>query len=266
MSAQNSNHCRSDWCHLKFIVVLLIVFNLFCDWTHSDERDDLERVSFKRDVRPIFSDHCFACHGPDANRREADLRLDTHAGAMAAIQVGDASTSELMCRILSHDDEVRMPPAKFNKKLSPDQIEKIKLWIDQGATWEDHWSFTPLIKPTIPKIPMSDGSQQPRNPIDAFIQSQLLKRGWKPAAQADRRTLLRRLSLDLTGLPPTVSEVEEFLEDASPTAYEEAVAKILHSSAFGERMAWDWLDAARYAETNGYQGDRERTMWPWRRR
>ncbi len=264
MSAQKSNPGRSDWCDLKFIVALLFVVNLFCDRTHSDEPYALDRISFKRDVRPIFSDHCFACHGPDAKRREADLRLDTHEGAMTAIQKGDAATSEMMRRIMSHDDELRMPPAKFNKTLSPHQIESIKLWIDQGAEWEDHWSYTPVIKPTVPQIAVSDGSEQPRNPIDAFIQSQLMKRGWKPAAQADRRTLIRRVSLDLTGLPPTVLELEKFLDDTSPTAYEEAVARILQSSAFGERMAWDWLDAARYADTNGYQGDRERTMWPWR--
>lgn len=260
-----ANSCRNDLSPIRFLLCFSSFLACFApNWAHGDDSYVPDRVSFKRDVRPIFSDHCFACHGPDANRREADLRLDTQVGAMMAIQVGDAATSELMRRILSHDDEVRMPPAKFNKKLSPNQIEKIQLWIDQGAAWEDHWSFTQLIKPIIPQVPVLDGSQQPRNPIDAFIQSQLLKRGWKPAAQADRRTLLRRVTLDLTGLPPAVSDVEKFLEDASPMAYEEAVARILHSSAFGERMAWDWLDAARYADTNGYQGDRERTMWPWR--
>ena len=245
---------------------LIVVSFLICSFSHlvhTAEPNRANRVSFKRDVRPILSDHCFACHGPDENRREAELRLDTHEGAMSAINVADPPASEIVRRLLSHDDDVRMPPAKFNKKLSPEQIAKIILWIEQGAAWEEHWSFTPLIKPTVPKVQIAEG-QQPLNSIDAFIQSQLLERGWKPAKEADRRTLIRRVTLDLTGLSPTLSEVENFLANSSPTAYEDVVARLLQSSAFGERMAWDWLDAARYADTNGYQGDRERTMWPWR--
>ncbi len=246
--------------------ILIIVSFLSCSFSNSGqagEPDVAHRVSFKRDVRPILSDHCFACHGPDQNRREAELRLDTHEGAKGAIDVADPAASEIVRRLLSHDDDVRMPPTKFNKKLSPEQIAKIKLWIEQGASWDEHWSFTPLVKPLVPKVQIAEGSQ-PHNPIDAFIQSQLIERGWKPAKEADRRTLIRRVTLDLTGLPPTLSDVENFLADSSPTAYEDVVARLLQSSAFGERMAWDWLDAARYADTNGYQGDRERTMWPWR--
>ncbi len=260
-----ANRCRNDQFPVHLLVLIFSSLVFFAsNWAHSDEQYVADRISFKRDVRPIFSDHCFACHGPDANRREADLRLDTQEGVMSAIQIGDATKSELMRRILSHEDEVRMPPPKFNKKLSTEQIEKIRRWVDQGAEWENHWSFTPLIKPPVPNVPFSDGLIQPLNPIDSFIQSQLIARGWKPAAQADRRTLIRRLSLDLTGLPPTIGEVENFLADSAPTAYENVVSRLLQSSAYGERMAWDWLDAARYADTNGYQGDRERTMWPWR--
>ena len=222
-----------------------------------------QHVSFNRDVRPILSDLCFTCHGPDTNHREADLRLDQHDGALSVIQVNDASASEMVRRMLSQDDHERMPPPKSNRQPTKDQIETIKRWIDQGAIWEEHWSFMPLIKPAIPVLDTGEASPI-RNPIDAFIQSQLLSRGWKPALEADRRTLIRRVTLDLTGLPPTVNEVDDFVADATPAAYEKVVARLLQSSAFGERMAWDWLDAARYADTNGYQGDNERTMWPWR--
>ena len=225
--------------------------------------ESTERASFNRDVRPILSDLCFACHGPDTNHREADLRLDQRDGALSVIQVNDASASELVRRMLSHDDQERMPPPKSNRQPTKEQIEIIKRWIDQGAVWEEHWSFMPLIKPAIPVLDPSNASSI-RNPIDAFIQSQLLSRGWKPALEADRRTLIRRVTLDLTGLPPTLNEVDDFVADATPAAYEKVVARLLQSSAFGERMAWDWLDAARYADTNGYQGDNERTMWPWR--
>ncbi len=229
------------------------------------------QVSFKRDVRPILSDNCFYCHGPDANHREADLRLDTHEGALSVIEVGQPEKSELVRRLLSHDEAEQMPPPNSNKQLTVKQIDLMRRWIEQGATWEAHWSFTPLVAPPIPNTGGSTvdsrPAQQPatvRNPIDAFVKTQLAENGWRPAPEADRRTLLRRVTLDLTGLPPTPDEVASFVNDHSPNAYERVVQRLLQSSAFGERMAWDWLDAARYADTNGYQGDNERTMWPWR--
>ncbi len=228
----------------------------------TDPRSEAGEVSFQKDIRPILSDHCFACHGPDANHRKADLRLDTQEGAKAAIDSQKPSESELLRRVLAHDDEV-MPPVKFNKPLQPQQIEKLKKWIQEGAPWEEHWSFAPLQYPSLPK-PDRLHSANIRNPIDLLVQDKLQSKGWQAAAEADRRTLIRRVSLDLTGLPPTPQEVEQFLADNAPDAYESLVKRLLASSAFGERMAWDWLDAARYADTNGYQGDNERTMWPWR--
>ena len=219
------------------------------------------QVSFKRDVRPILSDNCFYCHGPDNNHREADLRLDTHEGALSAIVVGKPDESELVRRLVPHDADERMPPPKSNKQLTAEQVQLLRQWIEQGASWEAHWSFTPLVSPPVPSTPPTETI---RNPIDAFVQTQLSAHGWKAAEEADRRTLLRRVTLDLTGLPPTPEQVADFLNDTEEGAYERVVARLLQSSAFGQRMAWDWLDAARYADTNGYQGDNERTMWPWR--
>jgi len=246
------------------------------------------QVSFKRDIRPILSDNCFYCHGPDGNHREADLRLDTQEGALTAIEAGKPDESELLRRLVSHDLDERMPPPKSNKQLTAEQINLLRQWIAEGAPWEAHWSFTPLSAPPVPIATASTRAASTRtastatpltatpltaaaltsgtirNPIDAFVQTQLDARGWHAADEADRRTLIRRVTLDLTGLPPTKPEVDAFLSDSSPTAYERVVDRLLQSSAFGERMAWDWLDAARYADTNGYQGDNERTMWPWR--
>ncbi len=226
------------------------------------------QVSFKRDIRPILSDNCFYCHGPDANHREADLRLDTPEGALSAIEAGKPDASELLQRLVSHDLDERMPPPKSNKQLTTEQIELLRQWIAEGAPWDAHWSFTPLVATPVPKLVIAAEAASTastiRNPIDAFVQTQLRARGWQAASEADPRTLIRRVTLDLTGLPPTKQEVDAFLSDTSPTAYEKVVDRLLQSSAFGERMAWEWLDAARYADTNGYQGDNERTMWPWR--
>jgi cytochrome c553 len=248
-SALNNLH-RRIWC-----VVLLTTL---CRPANAQE------VSFQRDIRPILSDHCFACHGPDANQRQAELRLDTHEGALTAINLDHPEQSELLSRIDAHDDE-QMPPTKFNKPLSDQQIKKLKAWIGVGAKWESHWSFAPLKRPaTAFQQDSKEAGYITRNPIDQFVQQKLQQRGWKQSAEADRRTLIRRLSLDLTGLPPTPQEVEQYLADTSADAYQTVVRRLLNSPAFGERMAWDWLDAARYADTNGYQGDNERTMWPWR--
>jgi hypothetical protein len=220
-------------------------------------------VVFNRDIRPILSDMCFSCHGPDNQHRQADLRLDTQEGALTVIQPNNPSTSEIILRMISHDEDKRMPPPKSTKQPTPDQIELMKRWIEQGATWQEHWSLAPLSKPAVPALAPETASAI-QNPIDAFVQSQLLARGWKAAPEADRATLIRRVTLDLTGLPPTLKEVDDFVKNGQPDAYESVVKRLLQSPAFGERMAWDWLDAARYADTNGYQGDNERTMWPWR--
>ncbi|WP_425399361.1 PSD1 and planctomycete cytochrome C domain-containing protein [Aeoliella sp.] len=219
------------------------------------------RVTFSRDVLPILSDACFQCHGPDEGSREADLRLDQEEsvkldrGDYAAVVPKDLSRSELWNRITTTDDSMQMPPASLHRKLTQQQIETIRQWILEGAEWGNHWAFERVERP---KVPVG------QHPVDYFVNAQLDELGWKVAPAADKRTLIRRLSLDLTGLPPTPAEVEEFLADERPDAWERLVDRKLASQQFGVRMAWDWLDAARYADTNGYQGDAERTMWPWR--
>ena len=252
-------------CAAQVRLMLSLTFSLGCVVFFAPAAE--AQVSFKRDIRPILSDNCFYCHGPDTNHREADLRLDTHEGALTAIEIGKPDESELFRRLISHDVDERMPPPKSNKQLTEVQVQLLRKWIEQGAPWEAHWSFTPLVAPPIPQlIPPNETNKATsiRNPIDAFVQAQLSAHGWSAAPEADRRTLLRRVTLDLTGLPPSPEQIAEFLNDSEAGAYERAVERLLQSSAFGERMAWDWLDAARYADTNGYQGDNERTMWPWR--
>ena len=214
-----------------------------------------DEVDFARDIRPILSENCSFCHGPDESTREADLRLDTSEGAWSTIEKNNADESELIRRITSDDPDVLMPPADSNRSLQPHQIELIRHWIDQGAEWEPHWSFRPIEPPQIPES---------THPIDALVQQELAARGIEPAPQAAKSTLVRRLSLDLTGLPPTPEQLADFLADERSDAYERLVDRLLDSPAYGQRMAWNWLDAARYADTNGYQGDNERTMWPWR--
>jgi hypothetical protein len=224
-------------------------------------------IEFNRDIRPIFADHRFACHGPDAAKRKARLRLDTEAGAHAdlggrrAIVLGDPRKSELVRRITADDPAERMPPARTGRPLSPAQIERLRGWIAQGAAWQPHWS---LIPPRRAAPPAVQRTRWPRSPIDRFILARLEQEGLAPSPEADRETLIRRVTLDLTGLPPTPDEVDAFLADESPGAYEKVVERLLASPRFGERMAVRWLDAARYADTNGYQSDGERSMWRWR--
>jgi hypothetical protein len=224
-------------------------------------------VNFDREIRPILSDACYHCHGPDEKARKAKLRLDTKDGAFqlhdgkAVIAAGKSVESELFKRITSTDADEKMPPPDSNRKITPEQIEKIKRWIDEGAKWETHWAFVPPKKAPLPKVQKSDW---PRNGIDYFVLSHLEQEGLKPLAEAKKETVLRRVSLDLTGLPPTQKELDTFLADKSSDAYEKAVDRLLASERYGERMAVDWLDVARYADTHGYQADRYRPMWPYR--
>ena len=218
---------------------------------------------FNREVRPILSDNCFQCHGPDEKRRMAGLRLDVREGAFSEskrgkmIVPGDAAKSLLFQRV-SHAETVRrMPPKASDKTLSAKQVETLKRWIDAGAKWETHWAFTAPRKTELPA-----GSSS--NPIDRFVLARLAQEGLKPQVEADRITLLRRLSFDLTGLPPTREDVRAFVADASPVAYEKQVDRLLASPAYGERMAMQWLDVARYADSHGYHIDSHRDMWPWR--
>jgi hypothetical protein len=227
----------------------------------------VKTINFGRDIRPILSDNCFACHGPDEQNQQAGLRLDTREGAFAdrggyqVIVPGRASESRLYQRISAKDESTRMPPAAFERQLTEKQIELIRLWIDQGAKWETHWAYVPPKRPELPNV---KNQAWPRNPIDHFILSRLEREGLKPSPEADRTTLLRRLSFDLTGLPPTPGEVEVFLSDSSPDAYEKQVDRLLGSPHYGERMAMQWLDLARYADTHGYHIDSHRDMWHWR--
>ena len=218
---------------------------------------------FSRDILPILSDNCFHCHGPDPKEgRKGDLRLDVETEAKkvrdghAAIAAGKAEESEVILRLLSSDRDEKMPPPKTGRALKEEQVALLKRWIDEGAQWGKHWSFEPLKRP-----PLNAGSG---HPVDAIVDARLKNEGVSPSGPAPQHTLIRRLSLDLTGLPPTLAQLEMFLSDTAPGAWERAVDRTLASPAFGERMAWDWLDAARYADSNGYQGDADRTMWPWR--
>lgn len=222
-----------------------------------------EEIDFARDIRPILSENCSFCHGPDEETREADLRLDTATGAANVIEPNDSETSELYRRLITDDVDELMPPPESNRQLSKREIELIRKWIESGASWEQHWSFQSIREVEVPQVSVTDHAPV-RNPIDAFVQQRLADRGISPSPEASRSTLIRRLSLDLTGLPPTPEQVATFLADSRPDAYERLVDQLLDSPAYGIRMAWPWLDAARYADTNGYQGDRERTMWPWR--
>jgi hypothetical protein len=231
------------------------------------ERARGETVDFQRDIQPLLSDRCFHCHGPDEKVRKAGLRFDTEDGAFRerdgkrVIVRGKSAESEVIRRITSGDPAERMPPLESNRALSPREIESIRRWIDEGAPWGRHWSFVAPVRPDLPAVKRSDW---PRNPIDAFILARLERDGLEPSPEAPRETLIRRATLDLTGLPPSLEEVDAFLEDRSPDAYEKVIDRLLASPRYGERMASEWLDAARYADTNGYQGDPTRTMWPWR--
>lgn len=217
-------------------------------------------VTFNRDVRPILSDKCFACHGPDAAKRQADLRLDLRPSAIesSAIVPNEPENSELLRRIRSHDPDEQMPPAEAKLgRLSPQEIRILESWIRQGADYEGHWAFLP------PSRDLAANDQTTAR-IDQLVRQQLTRRNLTLQPRADRSTLIRRLSFDLTGLPPSADEVRQFLADESPDATDSLIDRLLNSPHYGERMAVDWLDAARYSDSFGFQVDRERTMWPWR--
>jgi mono/diheme cytochrome c family protein len=226
------------------------------------------KVDFNRDIRPILSDNCYACHGPDEKTREAGFRLDTAEGAhkdlggYKAIEPGKPEKSELFKRVTTKNGDDLMPPAKSEKKLKPEQIALLKKWIQEGGKYAGHWSFAPPEKPAVPQI--RNPKSEIRNPIDAFILQRLAQARLKPSPEADKETLIRRVTFDLTGLPPTPAEVDAFLADQSSDAYEKLVSRLLQSPRYGEHMARYWLDAARYGDTHGLHLDNERSMWPYR--
>ncbi len=227
-----------------------------------------QEVRFDRDIRPILSDACFACHGPDAGQRQAGLRLDSFDAATAvlesdaiAIVPGSPENSELLRRVTTHDEDERMPPADSGKSLTAHQIDLLKRWISGGAEYTAHWSLVKPKRPVPPQVPDSEGIQ---NPIDNFIRAQLQQRGLRPSPPASRETLIRRVTLALTGLPPTVQEIDDFLADDSEDAWETVVDRLLASKHYGEHMTRYWLDAARYGDTHGLHLDNLRSIYPYR--
>ena len=225
-------------------------------------------IDFNRDIRPILSDNCFACHGPDENERKGKLRLDHKEDAFKpgksgelAIVPGDPQKSELIARINTTNSDDIMPPPKTGKKLTAQQKDLLKRWIASGAKWQEHWAFE---TPKRPEPPTVKNKKWPENEIDHFVLARLEKEGLKPSPDADKTTLARRVTLDLTGLPPTPEEVDAYLNDKSPEAYDKLVERLLNSPRYGEHMARYWMDAARYADSHGYHIDSERSMWKWR--
>ena len=229
-------------------------------------------IDFDRDIKPLLADRCFACHGPDAGSRKAGLRLDRRDAlvterpatkdrpARRIVAPGDPAGSELLRRIAATDSDERMPPARSKlPRLTDAEVDRIRGWIEQGAEWSEHWAFVP--PPHDVAVPQDDTA---RNPIDAFVRATLREQGLRPSPAADEMQLLRRATLDLTGLPPTLDELDAFAADPSPDRFERAVDRLLESPRFGERLAADWLDVARYADTHGYQADRYRAVWQWR--
>ncbi len=236
---------------------------------HAPAAERRATIDFGQDIRPILSDNCFTCHGPDKDQRKAGLRLDTKEDAFKKLDSGDYAivpgkpdqSRVLAVVTLPPDDDDHMPPTKTGKKLSAAQVDLLRRWIAQGAKWAEHWSY---VAPERPAVPVVKNKKWARNDVDRFILAALEKSGLKPNAEADRYTLIRRLSLDLIGLPPTVQEVDDFIADKSPNAYEKVVERLLASPHFGERLALAWLDQARYADTSGYHFDGFRQMHLWR--
>ncbi len=222
-----------------------------------------QTLDFNRDIRPLLSENCFFCHGQDGNQREADLRLDQARSALdsGAIVPGDSEASSLIERIDSDDPDFIMPPPEANRQLSPEQKKRLRQWIDEGGKYEKHWAFSAPQRPTPPSTKLNDWA---KNPIDQFVLSKLESRGLSPSPQADRSTLIKRLSIDLLGLPPTIEEVDAFVSDPDPAAYEKLVDRMLANPHYGERLALPWLDAARYSDSNGFQQDGDTWQWIWR--
>ena len=250
------------------------------DATAADPAGPVPSIDFNRDIRPILTDRCFTCHGPDSAAREktGGLRLDSFEAATATlphavtpIVPGDAAASEAIRRVKAADPDVRMPPPESHLTLSPAEITLLERWINEGAHYDTHWSFKPITSPPVPAEavdPNGEGEGEwggwSRNEIDRFILARLDRAGLEPSPPASRETLIRRLSLDLTGLPPTPEEIDAFLDDRAPDAYDRLVNRLLASPHYGERVATMWLDAARYADTLGFHHDNESSQWPWR--
>ena len=261
---------RKPWLDSVWVVYVLVL-TLFSSCSERGNDEKIPKVvSYNFHVRPILSDKCYACHGPDINKREASLRLDIADSAYKALKddssayvivPGDPKHSALYQRIIAEDSSMLMPPVESNLRLTHHEIEILKKWIKQGAKYEPHWAFTP---PKLPEISDVDAKDWAVNEIDYFILEKLEDKKLEPNDEADKEHLLKRASLDLTGLPPTIEMMDAFLADDSENAYEKVVDQLLASPAYGEKMALHWLDVARYADSYGYQDDNVRGQWPWR--
>lgn len=247
---------------LRLWSTLLVLFAAF---QSVKAAEPTKAIDFNRDIRPILSDNCFSCHGPDEQKRKAKLRLDTKEGLLVShdgeiVKPGKLDESELFQRIVSTEKDEVMPPPETNKHLKTEQVALIRKWIEQGAPYQQHWSFIPPVKPALPKV--AEGWA--KGPIDQFLLSAMSGKSLTPNGPASKETLIRRLTLDLTGLPPKPAEVDAFLADKSPNAYDKLVDRLINSPQYGEHMGRYWLDAARYADTHGLHLDNERSMWPYR--
>jgi mono/diheme cytochrome c family protein len=264
---------RKNWYRLSSAAVLACAAVAVCVAALQEPSRAAEssgaKLQFNRDIRPILAQNCFKCHGPDENEREADFRLDTQAGLFGdtsdgkAIVAGKPESSVLVRRITSKDADVRMPPADSGKKLTDDEIARIERWIHEGGEWQGHWAYIPPVRPTVPQND-APADAPLHNDVDRFVRAKQLELGLQPSREADRVTLIRRLSFDLTGLPPKPEEVDAFLNDASADAYERLADRLISSSHFGERMAVWWLDLVRFADTIGYHSDNPRNVTPYR--
>jgi hypothetical protein len=261
---------RKRWIIAAGLIPVFVVIYFVLGKRHGETEQRMpETVSYNFHIRPILSDRCFKCHGPDAQQRKANLRLDVEEGAFAALKdnpkahvivSGKPEQSELFLRIATSDTSQVMPPASSNLRLSSFEIELIEKWIKQGARYEKHWAFIPPQEQTVPDT----DNDWPSNEIDHFVFAKMDEHGLEPNDEADQERLLKRVYLDIIGLPPTLEEQKAFINDESADAYEQVVDKLLSNKHYGEKMAIQWLDIARYADTHGYQDDGLRTMWPWR--
>jgi hypothetical protein len=253
-----------------FIAIISAVLLNSCKYDGSSTASTLDSVDYNLHIRPILSDRCFKCHGPDGNQRKANLRLDTQEGAFAALKDNatahaiiprEPEKSEVFLRLITSDTSIVMPPPNSNLSVTQDEVALIKKWIEQGAKYKPHWAFIPPIKYALPKV---SNEEWPKNEIDYFILKKIETAGFKPNEEADKARLLKRVSLDLTGLPPSLELHNRFINDNATNAYERVVDELLAQPQYGEKMAVHWMDVARYADSHGYQDDGLRTMWPWR--
>ncbi|RIK81230.1 MAG: hypothetical protein DCC68_09125 [Planctomycetota bacterium] len=260
-------HARQFESFGRAVASVVLVVAVVAPGAYAGDDADAE-IAFNRDIRTILSENCFACHGPDAGTREAGLRFDVEAEAKAelesgerAIVPGDAEASALLARVASDDDDVRMPPPETKKRLSAKQIELLRRWIAAGAKWQGHWAYEPVRRPPLAEVAPGD---EPRGAADTFVLARLRRENLAPVPPADRVTLLRRLSFDLVGLPPTPAEVDAFVVDESPDAVERVADRLLAAPQYGERMAVQWLDLVRYGDSCGYHSDNDQPISPYR--